>query len=225
MPEHDPGEEPQEDREELPPFTMDELKILLKHQRDTAMDYKRQFNTASDSEQRLRAELAVAKTSQETSDLKATRALNLTKIFQGKCNLAEEENSNLRKTLDNHSSQSERTIDSLRQELLSATLRNDSDKLTALKQLTQSKKETTTEATHCRRLDRRAEHSEEENTQLRSMIANMEAKHSEDHRSWQADLDNRPLRQQTVDASTCVRNVFGPTNKTSWGDLYEDDDH
>ncbi len=57
------------------------------------------------------------------------------------------------------------------------------------------------------------------------MIANMEAKHSEDHRWWQADLDNRPLRQQTTDASTCVRNVFGPTNKTSWGDLYEDDDH
>ncbi len=225
MPEHDPGEEPQEDMEELPPFTMDELKILLKHQRDTAMDYKRQFNTASDSEQRLRAELAEAKMSQETSDLKATRALNLTKIFQGKCNLAEEENSNLRKTLDNHSSQSERTIDSLRQELLSATILNDSDKLTALKQLTQSKKETTAEANHCRRLDRRAERAEEENTLLRSTIDDMKAKHSEDHRSWQAALDNRPSRQQTTDASTCVRNVFGPTNKTSWGDLYEDDDH
>ena len=88
MSEHEPEEDLHRENDELPPFTMEELKILLRHQRDTMMDYKHQSNMATDSEQRLRAELTEAKTSQETSDLKASRALNLTKIFQGKSNLA-----------------------------------------------------------------------------------------------------------------------------------------
>ena len=159
------------------------------------MDYEHQIKMATDPEQQLRAELT------------------------------EEENTNLRETLHNLRSQSEQATEDLRQELQSNKLRTDSETLAVLKQLTQSKKETSTEAMHCRKLDRRAEQSEEENQELLSTIANMKLKHSIDHGSWQSELDTRPQRRTTHDASTCVRNVFGPTNKTSWGDLYEDDDH